>query len=931
MSPIQYVGEHLWIGHVIHAAVIIGFLASINGVYAYFKNAKTQNTDWHRYGRWSYLIQGLMVVTTIGLLFYSMFNHYYEYEYVRHHISDDLKLKYLLAAFWEGQEGSFLLWMFWNVLLGLALIKTAGRWESPVMGLLSLMQAFLFSMIIGLYFGFGEHVLKLGSSPALLVRETFAAPIFQNPEYLKLIKGNGLNPLLQNYWMTIHPPTLFLGFASTIVPFLFAFSGWYYKDAKAWLKPAQEWALFSGFILGTGILMGGAWAYEALSFGGYWAWDPVENMSLVPWIMIIAGLHTNMIARATGRAVRTTYIYYLLAFILVLYASYMTRSGVLGETSAHAFTDMGLEWQLILLCVSFIGIGLYKYFQNKSMVSLPSDEDKINSREYWMFIGAMILLFSAVLITSSTSLPVFNKIIKLFQPDFKGHVIVDSISHHNRFQLWIAVLVCLLSGFAETLRFKEGHWDEFKSRFLKLITISVIAAAALYAATFKSLDSNSWQHLLLFFAGIFAICSNLTYLFTFLRGNLKLAGSAIAHLGFGVMVLGILFTGLNKKIISTNLFAQQDLIDGFNTEDYMKNLVLIKNAPMTIKEYEVTYNSDTLLDPFNREFEIRFDQKDAEGKTVKSFNSAPSLVYSRNENQSPSSNPSVHRSWKQDLYTYVNWLPPSMMNQESAEKSEAELKYQNYHITLNDTFFFSSGYGILKSLKNTVQNAEYEKKPGDGILACNLEFHQLNDTNTYTSQPAIISRGEFFYSLPAIQNDLGLKMKINPSSLEMYYPNSQDGKDAEMKVNDEVFIDGYKIKFTGFDKNPSHESFDFHPEDIAVAATLIITTPEGKQIKSEPIFCIRKNEVKVIPAFHFDDQIRLSCFKIDPQSESISIKFLKYNSAQTIDLDLAEKAPRNDMIVIQSILFPGINLFWLGAITMLGGVFISGIKRWIKF
>jgi cytochrome c-type biogenesis protein CcmF len=126
------------------------------------------------------------------------------------------------------------------------------------------------------------------------------APIFSNADYLNLIKGTGLNPLLQNYWMTIHPPTLFLGFASTSIPFAFAMAGFMHKDHKGWLKPVLPWALFSGMILGTGILMGGAWAYEALSFGGYWAWDPVENMSLVPWLILIAGIHTNLIARNTG-------------------------------------------------------------------------------------------------------------------------------------------------------------------------------------------------------------------------------------------------------------------------------------------------------------------------------------------------------------------------------------------------------------------------------------------------------------------------------------------------------------------------------------------------------------------------------------------------------------------------------------------------------
>ena len=929
MSTIQYVGEHQWISYSLHAFIIIGFLSSINAALAYFKSAKSDDPIWQNYGRWSFRIQGLMVWSIMGLMFFAMINHFYEIEYVRHHISDDLSPKYVFAAFWEGQEGSFLLWMFWNVLLGLILIKTSKHFESPIIGVLSLLQVFLFSMILGIHFGWGETILKVGSSPALLVRETFAAPIFQNPDYVKLIKGNGLNPLLQNYWMTIHPPTLFLGFASTVVPFLYAFAGWWKKDDKSWLKPAQEWALFSGFILGLGILMGGAWAYEALSFGGYWAWDPVENMSLVPWIMVIAGLHTNMIARATGRAIGATYLYYMLAFVLMLYSSYLTRSGVLGNTSVHAFTDMDMQGQLMLMVCTFLGLGLINYFKNKKHILQPTDEEKINSREYWMFIGSMILLFSSVLITGSTSLPVFNKVVKLFNPAFAGQVIVDPISHHNRFQLWIAVLIAILSGMAELLRFKEMHWDTYKARFGRLMLASLGLSALTFMVFFKSLHEPSWQHYVLQFAGIFAILSNITYLFTFLRGNLKLAGSAMAHLGFGVMVLGILATGLNKQIISTNLFAQSDLIEGFKTEDYMKNLVLLKGAPISIKNFEVTYKGDSLIDPFHRKFDIQFDQKDEFGKPVKSFNSSPTLVYSRNESQVPSSNPSIHRSITKDLYTFVNWLPPNMMNSEAAGKSEDNLKYQSHPVHRGDTIFYSSGFGVVRNISNITTQKDYESKPGDLVLSIHLDFHQLNDSMTYPCQTAIVSRGDLYFTLPAIQNELGLKVKINPTSLEAFYPSHDKGADINFKEKQEVTQDGYKIRFDGFDKNVSSTKYAGKDGDIAVSTNLTITAPSGKMYHAAPIFIIRNSQIQMINDYVFDEHIRLTCVKIDPATESIVVKFYK-DEAPSLTLELAEKAPRNDLIVIQSILFPGINLFWLGSLTMLGGILLSGFRRWIR-
>ena len=155
------------------------------------------------------------------------------------------------------------------------------------MSVLSFAQLCLATMMLGIYF-FGT---KIGSSPFALFREQMPdLPAFQFADYALRIKdGNGLNMLLQNYWMVIHPPVLFLGFASTIIPFAFAMGGLMTKKYGDWVKPVLPWALFSACVLGVGIMMGGAWAYESLSFGGYWAWDPVENASLVPWLVLPAG------------------------------------------------------------------------------------------------------------------------------------------------------------------------------------------------------------------------------------------------------------------------------------------------------------------------------------------------------------------------------------------------------------------------------------------------------------------------------------------------------------------------------------------------------------------------------------------------------------------------------------------------------------------
>ena len=492
MDSIQYIGEHLWPGRIGHAAILMGFVAGILAAVAYFFSTQREGTpdedSWKKLGRISFSIHGISVFTVIGMIFFVMINKYYEYQYVQGHVSDDLPFKYVFAAFWEGQEGSFLLWMFWHVVLGMVMMFTGKRWEASTMSVLALIQVFLNSMLLGIYVGFGDDPLKIGSNPTLLLREVMDAPIFANADYLSLIGGTGLNASLQNYWMTIHPPTLFLGFASTSIPFCYAVAGLWKKEHKAWLKPALPWALFSGSILGTGILMGSAWAYEALSFGGYWAWDPVENTSLVPWLVLLAGIHTNLVAKNTNHSVRTTYIFYLLSFIMVLYSTFLTRSGVLGETSVHAFTEMGLEWQLLIFISTFILLPLILMIGRYKQIPSPEKEEATASKEFWMFIGSLVLLFSGLLITGSTSLPVFNKIVQYFDPIYEGRVITDPVEHFNKYQLWIAVFIGLLSGVSQFLRYRGANWKANRKKFTAHTLISLGVAALLTYLTTLSIE-----------------------------------------------------------------------------------------------------------------------------------------------------------------------------------------------------------------------------------------------------------------------------------------------------------------------------------------------------------------------------------------------------------------------------------------------------------
>ena len=277
------------------------------------------------------------------------------------------------------------------------------------------------------------------------------APIFMaNPDYVPA-DGEGLNPLLQNYWMVIHPPTLFLGFALTLVPFSFAIAGLWLKKYSDWIRPALPWAILGGAILGLGIFMGGYWAYETLNFGGYWTWDPVENAVYVPWLVLIATIHTMISYKNSETSLKASIILALATFILILYSTFLTRSGILGDTSNHAFTDLGLSGQLLIYLLFFTLGAIVLYIFRSSDLPRNEKEASVFSREFWIFIGALVLCMMAFQVLAGTSIPVYNKFVALFGVEKKIAPSADPIAFYSQFQIWFAIAIAVLSGIGQFL------------------------------------------------------------------------------------------------------------------------------------------------------------------------------------------------------------------------------------------------------------------------------------------------------------------------------------------------------------------------------------------------------------------------------------------------------------------------------------------------
>ncbi|HNN32246.1 MAG TPA: cytochrome c biogenesis protein CcsA, partial [Chitinophagaceae bacterium] len=456
----KYIGEHLLPGQIGHFFIVLSLVASLVATFAFYfaskQNILEVKKSWLKFARIAFLLESISVLAVFVLLYYIISHHLFEYKYAWQHSDKQLQLEYLLSCFWEGQEGSFLLWSFWHCVLGWILIWKAKDWEAGVMTVVSFAQFCLATMTLGIYF-FGH---KVGSNPFALLRNEMDAPIFANANYLEFVKdGNGLNALLQNYWMVIHPPILFLGFASVLIPFAFAFAGLMSKKHD-WIKPALPWASFSAAALGLGIMLGAMWAYESLNFGGYWAWDPVENASLVPWLTLVAGLHTNLIYKHSGYSLRATYFFYIISFVFILYSTFLTRSGILGDASVHAFTDLGMNWQLLLFILVFLLPAAWLFLKQYKTIPSIKKEEHTWSREFWMFVGSLVLCLSGFVIISITSLPAFNRTVEHFrflQKIFKNAFAQpdDAEFTHNQIQVFVAIIIGLLTGAVQFLKYKN--------------------------------------------------------------------------------------------------------------------------------------------------------------------------------------------------------------------------------------------------------------------------------------------------------------------------------------------------------------------------------------------------------------------------------------------------------------------------------------------
>ena len=477
----------------------------------------------------------------------------YQYEYIFGHSDVRNALAYKIAAVWSGQQGSFLLWACTSAVFGLFAAPKTGSYR----------RWFTIS-----------YALFLGCLCAILAYESpFVVPLIDG-KILRPPDGAGLTASLQNYWVIIHPPTIFLGFGSLTVLGCWAFAALSTKNYKDWANPARPWAILSAAILGLGLCMGGLWAYETLGWGGFWAWDPVENTSFVPWCFMIALIHGLIVQGTRKKWEITNLLLGGLPFLSFVYGTYLTRSGVLGDSSKHSFATMNRValWFLVayggIALFSFVGLWVKRVIESRKLRSAEQSTplSQINRESFYM-TGITLIIIIAMTAGAGMSFPFFTGL--------TGKPRIVDAPMYDRIAVWAYIPVMAIMAATPFISWRGIGARELWGRLFNVVSISIaLSGTVLLLFNVPSLGMKPlpgatvdfpfnkvfplgiWMAVLMFFS-FFAIVANLWRIIETWKRGRGSWGAFVSHVGLGILMSGLIISRGFEQSTPKNLFLQQ--------------------------------------------------------------------------------------------------------------------------------------------------------------------------------------------------------------------------------------------------------------------------------------------------------------------------------------------------------------------------------------
>lgn len=611
----------------IWAAIVFFVIAAVMMV------AAKKTTALEKVGVVSFVIGCLSLISSFGALALLFVKDQFQYAYVWEHSDTTTSLAYKIASVWTAQEGSFLLWGVGSAVFGLLALAGTGPYRRGYVGFYGAFLATLGGILAY------ETPFKI--MPQLIAHgKTFVVP-----------DGNGMVPSLQNYWVIIHPPVIFLGFGSLSLLAAYAVAAMLRGDATEWVSRVRPWVLLSTAVLGLGIAMGGLWAYETQGWGGFWAWDPVENVSFVPWLFVVTLAHGLIVQTSRKKWAASNLWLGGIPFLTFVYGTYLTRSGLLDKVSNHSFATMDDNARGILkifLIASIVLFSLLFWVRGRETARIASaeaveDETGMNRENLYRY-GMLMLGLMSVVIGLGMSWPVITAL-----RGGQGSAIKEPLYH--LVMVWFFLPVMLFMGLTPFVSWRKMEIPVLRERLFGVTCVSIgltgvihlillstplgvrpEAGATVDAPFGRAVPLTLWM-LVLLFSVVFVIVANLWRVTEIVRRSTLGAGGFIAHLGVATLLGGLILSrGYERKAM----------------------LVVRDGHPESALGYTVAYKGMSSKDFFDRDRKVEFDITGPRGEK---FVSRPGhYMYRAGDDTKDQVWPSIERFPTHDVY--VSMSPP---------------------------------------------------------------------------------------------------------------------------------------------------------------------------------------------------------------------------------------------------------------------------------
>lgn len=580
----------------------------------------------------SFFGASIAVLGAMACLVALFVSNQFEFQYVFSHGDIKTSLNYKVAGVWTAQQGSFLLWACTSAIFGMLAFRSAGQYQR--------WYAITFSLFIGCLCGILAYDTPFELMKDLLLNGTPKIPH----------SGAGMTPALQNYWVVIHPPTIFMGFGSLTVMFALSVAAMLTGNVVDWVKVVRPWALLSASILGLGLCMGGMWAYETQGWGGFWAWDPVENVSFVPWLFTIALIHGVIVQVTKKRWIASNLLLGGLPFLTFVYGTFLTRSGLLDKVSVHSFAEMNHSALIVLITfLIIVTVAFFAIFATRGRVLSKQSEPEVDApgldREGMYRSGILLISLMATGVAMGMSWPWWSALMH----GGTGSAIEEKQYHLDL--VWFFIPILLLMGIAPFVSWsKTGGKDLFNKLVSVLSVTAGLTGFALVAIQNPTIGVRlppgtmvampfgyhmplmPWMAVLLFVCTFTAVANIWRIVEIFKRSKLGIGGF-MAHIGIAVLMTGM--------IISR----------GFEQKD--SGVVVPGGGPVKILGYSLTFDKLEQKSLDDRDGKVIFN---VDGPDGQHFNATPGLYYYPGDDGTPTAMvwPYVEKYFAHDFYMAMN-------------------------------------------------------------------------------------------------------------------------------------------------------------------------------------------------------------------------------------------------------------------------------------